>query len=290
MVGLPCIAAFMPIFGCDFHKELPPLPAVPVPHVVVWFIYGIGSPATSRVEMTVRSPIGALAGRGHDAGPFVGHIPIPPTSCAMLPIVLAGSGSKCEFGAGSVKLGSNGYPAAVGLLFAIGPQLHCNDLPIPGLNPTCPGFTGFDLSILNLTVRAGFGLADFIGSMAGAYYDILATAAIAFVAGKIGDGIGKVVGGLVMECLPVGFAQLAFAIIAPDILSSYLGQFVGWAIGSPLGWSPSWSLYSKLTTEKKDGGWGKYVPTGDDAYDAARNTTTRAEKASAQVFDELFGP
>jgi hypothetical protein len=29
MVGLPCISDFMPIFGLDFHKELPPLPPVP---------------------------------------------------------------------------------------------------------------------------------------------------------------------------------------------------------------------------------------------------------------------
>jgi hypothetical protein len=290
MVGLPCIAAFMPIFGCDFHKELPPLPPVPVPHAVVWFIYGIGSAATARIEMSVRTPVGAIACRGHDAGPFVGHIPIPVTSAAMLPIVLAGSGSKCEFGAGSVKVGSNGYPAAVGLLFVIGPQLHCNDLPIPGLNPTCPGFTGFNLSILNLTVRAGFGLGDFIASMAAAYYDMLVTAAISFVAGKIGDKISNVVGGMIMKCLPVGFAQIAFAIIAPNVLPSYIGQFVGWAMGTPLGWSPSWSLYSKLTTEPKDGGWGTFVPTGDDTYDAARRTTVRAQNTSAQVYNELFGP
>lgn len=257
---------------------------------MVWFIYGIGSPATSRVEMSVRTPVGAIACRGHDAGPFIGHIPIPVASCALLPIVLAGSGSKCEFGAGSVKVGASKYPAAVGLFFAIGPQLHCNDLPVPGLNPTCPGFTGFSLTILNFTVRAGFGLADFIASMAAAYYDILVTAAISFVAGKIGQGISNVVGAMVLECLPVGFAQLAFAIIAPEVLSSYFGQFVGWGIGTPLGWSPSWSLYSKLTTEKKDGGWGKYVPTGDDAYDSARGATEGAQKVAKQVVDEMFGP
>jgi hypothetical protein len=289
MVGLPCIAAFMPIVGCDFHKELPPLPVAPVPHVVLWFIYGIGNPNTSRVEMSVRTPIGAMACRGHDAGPFVGHIPIPPISAVMLPAVLAGSGSKCEFGAGSVKVGSHGYPAAVGLLFVIGPQLHCNDLPIPGLNPTCPCFTGFTISILNLTVRAGFSLADFVASMAAAYYDIIVTAAIAFVAGKIGDVVGKTVGGLVLASLPVGFAQLVFAIVAPDIISTYMGTLVGWAIGTPLGWSPSWSLYSKVTTEKKDGGWGKIVPTGDDTFDAVHSGTEHAEKVTSQVFNELFG-
>jgi hypothetical protein len=202
---------------------------------------------------------------------------------------VAGSGSKCEFGAGSVKVGSHGYPAAVGLLFAIGPQLHCNDLPIPGLNPTCPGFTGFTISLLNLTVRAGFGLADLVASMAAAYYDIFVTAAIAFVAGKIGDEIGKTIGGLVLSSLPVGYMQLAFAVVGPNILPTYLGTMVGWAIGTPLGWSPDWSLYSKLTNEKKDGGWGRIVPTGDDTFNAARSATEHAENVSSQVFNELFG-
>jgi len=36
-------------------KELPPLPVAAVPHVVLWFIYGIRqAPNTSRVEMSVR--------------------------------------------------------------------------------------------------------------------------------------------------------------------------------------------------------------------------------------------
>ncbi len=290
MVGLPCVAAFMPIFGCDFHKELPPFPPVPVPHVVVWFIYGIGSQNTSRIEMSVRTPIGAIACRGHDAGPFVGHIPIPPTSCAFLPLVLIGSGNKCEFGAGSVKIGSAGYPAAVGLLFAIGPQLDCNDLPIPGLNPTCPGFTSFNLSILNLTVRAGFGLADFIASMAASYYDSLVTAGIAFASGWLGGKLADSIGGLVLKCLPIGFAQLVFAILGPEIISAVLGTGVGLLAGGPMGWAPSWSAYSKLTTEKKDGGWHNVLPTGDNTYDTARGITQSAENVTAQVFQELFGP
>lgn len=290
MVGLPCVASFMPIFGCDFHKELPPFPPVPVPHVVVWFIYGIGSPATSRIEMSVRTPIGAMACRGHDAAPFVGHIPIPPTSCAFLPLVLIGSGNKCEFGAGTVKVGSGGYPAAVGLLFAIGPQLDCNDLPIPGLNPTCPGFTSFSLSILNLTVRAGFGLADFLASMAAAFYDIVVTAGIAFVSGWVGGKLASAIGGLVLKCLPVGFAQLVFAILGPEILSAVDGTGVALVMGGSLGWVPSWFLYSKLTTEKKDGGWGKVLPTGDDTFDAVHGTTQHAQRVTAQVVEELFGP
>jgi hypothetical protein len=293
MVGLPCIAAFMPIFGLDFHKELPPLPPVPIPHVVVWFIYGIGAESTSRIEMSVRTPIGAIACRGHDAGPLVGHIPIPPISCAFLPVVLAGSGSKCEFGAGSVKIGSSGYPVAVGLFFAIGPQLHCNDLPIPGLNPTCPGFTGFNLSILNLTVKAGFSLADLIASMAASLYDIAVTAGLAFLGGKIGDAIGNIVGGLILKCIPVGFIQLAFAIIAPDVLSAYIGQLANFAIGGPLGWAPDAALYANVTTEPtpENHVWGgHYLPNGDDTYDAARGATERAQKTSAQVYNELFGP
>ena len=269
MVGLPCIAAFVPIFGADLHEEIPPLPPVPVPHLVLWFIYGIGSPNTSRVDMSVRTPIGAIACRGHDAGPWIPHLPIPVTSMLLLPAVMAGSSSKCEFGAGSVKVGKAGYPAAVGLLYVLGPQLHCNPAPC---------FTGWAVSIINMTVRAGFGFADFVGSMVAAMYDVIVGYAVSAITGAAGDYIA----GLVLKSLPVGLLQVLFEVFGKDLVKAYAGLGVGELLGGPMGWSPSWSAYSLAT---KFG----LLPTADDRYNTARDLTERAEKLSSQVFDELFG-
>jgi hypothetical protein len=259
-VGLPCIAAYMPIIGLDVHNEIPPLPPVLTPHLTVWFIQGINAANTSRVVPTVKSPIGPLVGRNHDAAPFVIHISFG--GWLLWPVVMAMTSSKCEWGVGSVQIGSSKYPTAIGLLFVLGPQLHCQDFPVP------PWFTGHALSILNLTVRAGFTLADFVGSLLGALHDIAVGYLINFINGKLAKGATALVGGLIMRVLPVGAAQIAFALVGPFFLEAYLGVGTGLALGGPLGWSPSWSVYSRLTAPRDQGGLG--LPTGDNAFNWGR--------------------
>lgn len=260
-VALPCIAEYMPIIGLDFHKEIPPLPPAPIPHLVLFLIRGIRAANTSRAEPTVTSPIGPLVGRNHDAAPLVIHIPMPLASILLLPVVMAGTSSKCEFGAGSVKLGKNGYPTAVGLLWVVGPQLHCNEV--------CPLPTGVTLSGLNFSVRAGFGLADLVGSLAGMLHDIAVGWAIAKLNGLLAKLLTSVVGRGVMALLPVGPAQLMFAIAGPAFLEAYIGAGTALVLGGPMGWAPSRSIYSRATTPRSQGGWG-LIPGGDDAYNWGR--------------------
>jgi hypothetical protein len=261
-VALPCIAEYMPILGLDIHMEIPPFPTpAPIPHLVLFLIRGFRSQNTSRAVLSVISPIGPLVGRNHDAAPLVAHIPIPLPSILLLPVVMAGTSSKCEFGAGSVKLGKSGYPAAIGLLFVVGPQLHCNEV--------CPLPTGVVISGLNFSVRAGFGWADLLGSLAGMLYDIAVGWAIAKLNGLLAKGLTSVIGRGVMALLPAGFAQIAFAIVGPPFLEAYVGIGTGFALGGPMGWAPSWSLYSRATTPKSAGGWG-LIPAGDDAYNWGR--------------------
>ena len=173
MPGFPVLSTMQLIVGVDMHKSIPPPPPagpLMLPHPVVWFsglsqktgfMWAIA--ATSRAcspESGCPNPTvvghGHACGRTHDAGPHPAHV----WPNVFLPIILLGSSSKSEFGAGSVKVrvspqGGDSSDMAVNVAWALNFNLQCQDFPLPPA-PTGLCFTS------NYTVTAGFSLADFV--------------------------------------------------------------------------------------------------------------------------------
>ncbi len=292
-IGMPLVATSMSILGVDVHAEKPPGVPLDTPHLVVWYVGGLGLPETSRAAASVQSPMGSIVGRAHDAAPCIPHIPVPPWSCLLAPKVYAAASSRSNFGVGSVRAGcgpmggpASEYPVAVAaLLGVVGNQLHCNE-PMAGL-------TGLSLVGFNSPVQAGFTIADLIASVASIQHDILLQAIIDYVLGKLSEKVAGWLSGPLADLVALGVAAAILGLIglifgpetevaAPELakilepfiepiveagmkdvgapyLSAALGAFV---VGSPMGWCGSWTFYSKAV----EAGF----PNGDDAFELVR--------------------
>ena len=202
MAGFPVLTTVQPIVGVDFHKSLPPVPPVMVPHIVVWgsglsqktgFMWAIS--ATSRAsspESGCAKPTvvgcGHGCGRTHDAGPHPGHI----WPNAFLPIILLGSSSKAEFGSGTVKIavspqGGGSLDMAINVAYILNLNLDCQDFPLPPL-PTGLSFT------IHYNVKAGFSLMDFLRGLIQMAMDMVLTWLVGFACAGLTAGLSGLIG------------------------------------------------------------------------------------------------
>lgn len=240
-VGCNALNSFQLVAGCDFHKQIPPPPpAGPLPmapHVVVYCM-GFAMPSTAKKSTTVKAGWGYALGRQHDLGMGIYHF----AANILLPLVWAGAANKAEFGSGSVKIdvGGEGLRMAVAVVPMVGinVQLDCNE--------PCAMPTSICIASLN-TVKAGFSLGDFVAGFLAGCLDVLVTYISGKIAGAILKGAGAIVEGILAEVAGGITAMLGAGIVAAAfptatyVLGAVASQLVGWAVGSPLGYSYSWA-------------------------------------------------
>jgi len=186
------------MLGLDFHDALiPPSPKpIPlVPHTVFAPMEGyVGAASVSRAAKVKVEFVDALK-RGTDIGIGIPHV----GANLLLPLVIAGSGSKSYFGANTVRL--EGVGIAVGVLKTQNINLNCGGSTSP---PTPTG-----LVMAPSTVRAGMTQGD------------LAAGLLHMVAeGTIQYGIG-----------------LGLGLIGDGPIEGVLQLLLGYVIGTPLGYS-----------------------------------------------------
>jgi len=226
-VGCKVLNATHMVVGLDFHYSIPPPPPpVPMAHLVV-AILGMAPPSTAKMSTKViAGPGGNALGRQHDIGPGNYHIALN----ALLPIVWAGAGNKAEFGVSSVVTDQGRLAVAVIPMVGINVQLDCGD--------PCPTPTGFAIASTN-TVLAGFTLGDFVGGLAAGVSDLLITWLVNRVSGiLVKEGLPFLVDAIAgpEAVLIVGLVGAAFP-VPFAIAEAKLSQYIGWMIGTPLGFS-----------------------------------------------------
>lgn len=220
------------VAGLDFHNSIPPPPPAgpePMPHVVMAVLIQ-ADPSTGKVSQKVKAGPGGFAlGRKHDLGPGAYHIAVN----ALLPIVLQGAANKAEFGVQSVKTDAGPLAVACVPWVGINVQLDCGD-PVP--TPTSVAIASSN------TVLAGFTLGDFLGGVVAGVSDWVITAVVSEISGAlVKDGLPALIGLLGPEAvLAVGLVGAAFPVTFA-IAEAKLGQYIGWCIGTPLGFSYSWA-------------------------------------------------
>jgi hypothetical protein len=268
-IPFPVLNTIQPLLGVDIHNSVPPFPPAPMPHVLVW---GVGlsakmgflqSPITSKaaspdalhLSKTVGAGWGYAVGRQHDAGPHGGHI----WTNTLLPVIALGSGSKNQFGAGTVKTPNHGAQTAdlaVGMLWVTDMSLDCSDpVPLP---------TGRPVTAAN-TVRAGMTWADVGRGAVSMVTDFGLTAASSFIGGKVLGWAGKLAGNTAVAAMlsgnslvgKAGRAVVAAAValggkskvatVASQMLGGGLSYVMGaFGVGSPLGYSAGYTPGGRL--------------------------------------------
>ena len=210
------------VAGCDFHKNLPPVPPAPAPHVVV-AIMGMADSTTQKISTTVKANWGYALGRQHDLGRGPYHFAVN----ALLPIVCLGAGNKAEFGCATVIVGNCGADnssarmAAAAIPFVgLNPQLDCDE-PFP--MPTSICIASFN------TVHVGMTGADILAGLLAGAVDSLLT----WFVGKIAGGIANAILGSVLGLLGPEALLLGWALGADEVLKLP----ISWLIGTPLGYS-----------------------------------------------------
>jgi hypothetical protein len=230
------------VAGLDFHNSIPPPPPVgpePMPHVVLTVLGMPGSAPTISTKV-MAGPGGAALGRTHDIGQGMYHVAVN----ALLPIVWAGAANKAEFGVATVSTDAGRLAVAVVPMVGINVQLDCGD--------PCPTPTSVAIASTN-TVLAGFTLGDFVGGLVAGVADTL----ISWVVGMISGGIAKELPLFLVSLLgpeavlAVGLVGAAFP-VSFALVEAKLGQYIGWAIGTPLGFSYSWAPGSNYGNKLND--------------------------------------
>jgi hypothetical protein len=225
------------VAGLDYHKSIPPPPPAgpaPMPHVVA-YVMGLAPPSTGKISTKVMAgPGGAALGRTHDLGPGPYHVAVN----ALLPIVWAGAGNKAEFGVSSVKTDKGTLAVACFPFVGLNLQLDCAD--------PCPMPTSIAIASTN-TVLAGFTLGDALGGLAAGVSDFLITWAVSAITGAIVDkGIPAALGALFGPEAVLLHELIGDAFPVPfKYAEAKLGQYLGWMIGTPLGFSYDWAPGNK---------------------------------------------
>jgi len=232
------------VAGLDFHNSIPPPPPAgpaPMPHVVA-YVMGLASASTAKLSTKVMAgPGGAALGRQHDLGPGMYHVAVN----ALLPIVWSGAGNKAEFGVSSVKTDAGTLAVACFPMVGLNLQLDCGD--------PCPTPTSLAIASTN-TVLAGFTLGDAIGGLVAGVSDFLITWVVSTISGAIvKDGVPALLAALLgpEAVLAVGLVG-AVAPVSFAIAEAKLGQYIGWMIGTPLGFSYDWAPGSKYGGKLND--------------------------------------
>jgi hypothetical protein len=201
------------MLGLDFHDALIPPDPKPIPfmpHSVFAPLegyFGVGS--VKKAAKTSAEYVPMLQ-RGTDIGQGIPHIGLN----ALLPFVIAGSGSKSYFGAGTVKL--EGTATAVAVLHDANINLNCGGSTGP---PTPTGYV-----FAPCTVRAGMTFGDLLAGILQMVVEAAVQWGIGFALGKVLDNVLAPV----IKAIGPWFGAL---------LSNTVGTLIGWAIGTPLGYS-----------------------------------------------------
>lgn len=200
MAGMLVLTTMQPIVGVDIHKSLPPIPPVPLPHYVVWgtglsLAMGLPLAASASKAVSPDHPEGSLkpvavgfghaCGRGHDAGPHLGHI----AGNTLLAIIWLGAASKAEFGSGTVKVASGNL--GVNFMLFANLQLHCHDpIPMP---------SGVTFATGSNMVFANFTWMDLLAGFVHMLIDVIISALLNLLMGAltkyIGSQLGRLFGG-----------------------------------------------------------------------------------------------
>lgn len=192
--AMPILNTLQPIVGVDIHLSLPPIPPAPAPHVVVWCVglsgwmslplWDMASKSNSLEHPEVKTPVSAWrgnpCGRGHDAGPHLGHI----AANTLLAIIWLGASSKAEFASGTVHTPQGGM--AVNMMWFANLHLDCGD---PVATPTGLAIT------LDYSICAGFTWMDLLNGFVHMLVDFLLDALLSVLLG----GIGVLVGGAIQR-------------------------------------------------------------------------------------------
>lgn len=170
----PMLANGMAFSGIDPHTGLMPgEPPVPVlaPHVCGGRLEQIPS---DRVIASVLSPGGDLVERGHDVGAGILHVAGPPSLPAhpFLPIIIATSSSKAQFGASAV-LSQGPHPVAFAYPDVAGLLSQCGDYFVGAAGQTGVGVV---LPYANSSVLIGATGADIVGGWTAWAWDMGKTA------------------------------------------------------------------------------------------------------------------
>ncbi|HYT93456.1 MAG TPA: hypothetical protein VEL76_32360 [Gemmataceae bacterium] len=239
---------FHPMIGCDWHDLMPPgSPSITgkAPYLavapLVWLTYNL----TAKWGPSTHTHWGWTMQRQTDIGPLIPHIGAPNV---LLPLIIAFSGSKSYFGTSRIL--AEGKPVAIAIAKIINTNLNCDG---PTKMPPLP--TGFVLAFT--THETSVTLGDVLADLAQMVFDSLLQFGIArFFNLPI---FGKI-------CTPI-YEKLLFAPIFNKLLPAlgngaimnylykkglveFLAKGVaiqlplhiaGILLGSPLGWSPSWS-------------------------------------------------
>jgi hypothetical protein len=192
MTGMLAFTTMQPIVGVDMHVSLPPIPPVILPHPVVWgtgLSLAMGLPlsisaskamSSDHPQAAAKGPVavgfGHAVGRGHDAGPHVGHI----AGNTLLAIIWLGAASKAEFGSGTVLV--QGQQMAVNMMMVMNPQLQCSDpIPMP---------SGLSFATGSNMVFANFTWLDLLAGIVHMLVDIIISAIINLCLGALTKFVG----------------------------------------------------------------------------------------------------
>jgi hypothetical protein len=281
-----------PMIGVDFHDEIAPpgIPAPKIPHLTAGLLcfppWGV---VTGKPNGTVWTTHAMSLAQGTDMGFLIPHIPLPPAPANLLaPILTLVSGSKSHFGAHN-HLTPQG-PLAFACLVVVNLNLNC-------AGPTMPPLpTGFVFAVFQLTWQ-GVTLGDLIAGALHMLVDIVVQHLInRFLsrgpASKAFDWLNRKIGGALAARTYVNFVKLSAvgAKTVPQVIQAVMqgsrrslilgyglieqapGILAGYAIGTPIGYSPAWA-----PTSQAEG----YADQGQDAV--ARGVDWGADKVQGAL-------
>jgi hypothetical protein len=177
-----------PMVGVDFHTQVLPPPAPPVPFVPYYtglFLFGSGL-TCKYAPTSLTHGFSYTMLRGTDIGPLIPHIGPPSIT---LPIEMVLSGSKSHFGPSAHVLGDQwggSGPIAAALLMCVNPNLNCG-MPMP--TPTG--------AVLALTTHVtGMTLGDIYAGFCMMMWDLVLQTLLNLIGNGLGNWLGKGLGAI----------------------------------------------------------------------------------------------
>lgn len=220
------------MMGIDPHSFWPPgypMPSGFAPHGCVTVLNGVGIPGQLSKTTTVDAMYHSIIHQASDIGNLIPHI----QANLLLPLVIAFSGSKSQFGVSTVI--AQDKPVGVACAMVVNMNMNCGEpVYVPfGVVPAMP-----------MTCQAGFTVADLVGGLVSMAVDTAISGAMYLlgdeVLSPITDGlidrfISKgVANSITRSIMDRGLKGLA-AVTVTELPAALINNIV---IGTPLGWSP----------------------------------------------------
>jgi hypothetical protein len=258
--------------GLDLHTGFPAIIPVPfepfAPHLVVAGVRCfIWQGASSKENTDIQMPPGDAMAKIFDIGPLIPHVTLPALDNPVWWVIYSlTSSSQGHFGVASVQTPQG--PIAVALFLVANPQLDCASITQNALPLGLP--TG--IVIAPNTVVAGLTLGDLIAGILSMVLVSAATFAIGAVLSwglpKLGTGI---LNGLIRILPPeimlpatlIGVALAQLSPAATTIVKTAISTVIGWAVGSPMGFSFNFAPLGSLSSPI--GSWTTQIGEAIDA-------------------------